>query len=370
MTARRSLLAVAACALATGLALNPARAEPSVTIVPLGFAVTHLRGPTSRVAATVASTDAFRGARPPLSGPLCVVWGEGGGAVLRVEKGEVQVTPARRGSRDFGALERGRGALADSRIQSTGPFTAQLEEPTRDYPHEALGTAFHAKVLSIVEKRPAAPSSEPRRVAADTTRIPAGPGAVFEDREPRLADLDGDGTPEILVVRAYLKSGAALAIVARSDGSWRIAAETPPDGEPFRWLNPVAPAPSPGGARQGAEIVLVRRPHLDGLLQVWSYQAGKLTLSREKAGYSNHAYGSPAQDLAAIVSGEGGERRLIVPTLDRRALAILTLAGDLRELGRVPLPARAERGLAAFGSGRDLTVLVGLEDGRVAAVRP
>src|SRR5450759_5210021 len=33
--------------------------------------------------------------------------------------------------------------------------------------------------------------------------------AVFEDLEPRLADLDGDGHDEIIVVKSYLKRGSS-----------------------------------------------------------------------------------------------------------------------------------------------------------------
>ena len=35
---------------------------------------------------------------------------------------------------------------------------------------------------------------------------------VFEDTEPRLADVDGDGDPEVIVVESDMREGARLAI--------------------------------------------------------------------------------------------------------------------------------------------------------------
>ena len=343
----------------------PASADPSVSIVPLGFEQTEFRGPGTRVAATVGSTDAFRETHPALAGPLVVVWGPRGGAVLTLVDGAVAVRPATRGVGDFAALERGRDALPGSRVQAVGPLTVQLEGPTRDYPHEALGSAVHASVLAIAERQPAPPISEAKPVARAVTRVPAGAGAVFEDREPHLVDLDRDGTPEILMVRSYRDRGSALAVVARRGSGWQIVAETPPNGEPFHWLNPIASLGEPG------LFALVRRPHLEGTLQVWRYGGDRLQLVAEKAGYANHGFGSTAQDLAAALPGEGGSPRIAVPTLDRRALAILALTGSgLTESVRIPLPARALTGLAVLGRGETLHLLVGLEDGRVADVRP
>ena len=350
------------------LAACPARADPSVTILPVGFPITEFRGPSSRVAAVAASSDAFREVRPGPAGPLVVVWGREGGAALVLAEGEVRVRPARRGFRDFGSLERGRGTIPDSRVAASGALTAQLDGPTRDYPHEALGSAIHAANLTVSERRPLPIGSEPRHVDSDVSRVAAGTDAVFEDREPHLADLNGDGTPEILVVRSYRGRGSALAVVGRRDGQWRIVAETPADGEPFRWLNPVT-AGTPAGA--AGSILLVRRPHLDGLLQLWRLAGDGLTLAAERPGYSNHAYGGSAQELAAALpAGPGGSVRLAIPTLDRRELAILVIGATIEESARIPLPARAATGLAVLGGGRDTHILVGLEDGRIADIRP
>ena len=65
-----------------------------------------------------------------------------------------------------------------------------------------------------------------------------------------------------------------------------------------------------------------------------------------------------------------GIPELVVPTQDRKALAVLSLKGSIREVARVPLPSPAGRGIAALGSGKDAHLVAALEDGRVAVVRP
>lgn len=357
---RRLLLSIALLAALPGAA----RAEPSVSILPLGFEVEQFRGPGTRVAATAASTEAFREVRGAMQPPLVVLWGKGGAAALTLEGGAIRILRAKGGGGDLAALERAGEALPDSRIAGAGAVTARLEMPSRDYAHEDLGSAVHARVVAVTERKPAPPSAEPKPVAQDVVRIPAGEGAVFEDREPHLAQIGGEA-PAILVVRSYRDLGSALALIAKREGRWKIVAETPPDGTPYRWLNPVA-----SGEGVASDIAVVRRPDRDGLLQIWRLDGDKLVLQAEKPGYSNHVHGSPAQDLAAWFAAEDGSARLAIPVLDRSALALLSVGPEVKEIARIPLPAKAAAGIAALGRGRDIRLVVGLEDGRVAEVRP
>ena len=115
----------------------------------------------------------------------------------------------------------------------------------------------------------------------------------------------------------------------------------------------------------------MKTPHLQGILQVWSWKAGKLALAHEAAGYSNHALGSTALDNAAAADVNGdGTPELVIPTLDRSALAILSLKGGIKELSRIALPAPAGRGVGVLGAGKDTHILAALEDGRVTLARP
>jgi hypothetical protein len=375
---RRSRCAVLLAALVPSSA---ATAEPGVEILPLPFAVAEFRGPASDLVRALPSAKAVVGERALPEGLHAAAWGRTGGAVFALVGGRVQALPFATAPGDEPPLpEAPRDAIPSSRRQSAGPLTAFLAEPRTDDAHGVLGDGIEAGRLVVQERESLSGiSTQPRPVPVRTSSVPAGEGAMFEDLEPRLADLDRDGTPEILAVRSTPSGGSTLAVVAKRDGAWRIVAETPPAGQPRRWLNPAAVADFDGDGR--TDIALVRAPHGEGVLQVWTWTAGGpavggpaaggLALKHEAAGYSNHALGSTATDLAATADlDENGRPELIVPTLDRRALTVLSLKEGIRELRRIPLPTRVERGVAALGTGRATRILAALEDGRIAVVRP
>lgn len=347
----------------------PAQAEPSITVVPLPFAVSEFRGPASRVAAVAPSLAPLRSDKAAADRPMVVVWGQGGSAALTVAGRDIGVRALASGGADLALIERGRDTIPQSRVETVGPITVSLTEPTRDYRHAALGASPHAKTITVAERKPVQAGAGAQAVPLEITKVPAGPGAVFEDREPRLTQVAGDITPEIVTVKSYADRGSALAVVAKRDGAWRVIAETPPIGEPQRWLNPAAVADFQGTGQ--TQIALVRTPHLDGILQVWALIGDRLELRTEKAGYANHAYGETAQDLAAVADIDGdGRPELILPVLDRQSLAILSLKDGIREISRIALPARVTSGVAVLGAGRDLHLLAGLENGQVVDIRP
>lgn len=361
------LIRVMAVAAALPAGADALRAEPSVAILPLGFAVSEFRAPSSRVAALIGTTDALREQKAAAGQPLVVVWGKEGGAALALKDGAIVPYPLGRRTGDIAALERARDSIPDSRLQAAGALSVSLADPVQDYPHDALGSRTHAGTVTITERRPVQPGPDPKPVPTSTSRVTAGPDAVFEDRAPRLADLDGDGVPEIVTVKSYRDRGAALVVITKRESNWVVAAETPPIGEPQLWLNPAAIADFAGVGRP--QIALVRTPHRNGVLEIWAYEGGSLVRRAEKPGYSNHAFGQSAQDLAAVVDLGNGPQ-IAIPTLDRRSLAVLSLKGEIAERIRIPLPAPALTGVAVLGRGRETHMLVGLEDGRVADVRP
>ncbi len=97
------------------------------------------------------------------------------------------------------------GSLTDHRVaHGTGVIAeAWLADPTTRYRHFVSGSDYEAGSLVVRLKN----GSLRKLVLPETS--------VFEDRQPRLADLDGDGVDEIVLVRSYLDRGAALAVVCR-----------------------------------------------------------------------------------------------------------------------------------------------------------
>jgi len=284
------------------------------------------------------------------------------GSQVRIQAGGLWYALVPRGSRLVlgfvdGSSPTGRppAALPDGRI-ATGSrdiTRAWLAEPTDRYDHGVLGDAIEAARLVI----------ETRDGRQHTVQL--GNDAVFEDLNPRIADINGDGRDEVVVVKAYLKRGAALAVIGEARGRYRIVAETPPLGQPRRWLDPAGIADFSGDGR--TSIALVRQPHVIGQLELWQWQNGRLRKTAEMEGFSNHIIGTRAIAMSAIADFDAdGISDLALPSLDRTRLRIISFAPEdnPREIASIALPASAVTNFALLtnSAGKPLIALA-LADG-------
>ncbi len=203
---------------------------------------------------------------------------------------------------------------------------AWLSHPTKRYQHFVLGSNYEAGTLNIRTKEGA------------TLSYSLTKESVFEDRIVRLHDLDNDGKDELIVVRAYLKGGAALAVFGLRAGKIAHLAETPDMGHPFGWLNPAGIADFDGDGV--TEIAFVRKPHVLGQLELWEYKNGKLTLDKTLSNTSNHSIGSVQLGLSMVYDFNGdGLKDLAIPSKDRRSIRFLSFKEGIREFSRKKLPA-------------------------------
>ncbi len=237
---------------------------------------------------------------------------------------------------------------------------AWLTGPTDRYRHAVLGDAIEASGLSV-----ALADGRTRHF-----RLPSD--SVFEDRLARLADVDGDGDEELVVVRSYLDAGAALAVLDLVDDEVRIVAEAPAIGTPHRWLNPVGVADFDGDG--GPEVAMVITPHIGGILTLYRMRDGHLRRLAAEPGFSNHALDSRELGMAAILDTDGdGVPDIAVPDAARRSLRIVSFAGGrFRELVRLNQPAEIVTAIVAADldgqAGAEL--VYGLADDSLMVVKP
>ncbi|WP_376989044.1 hypothetical protein [Bosea sp. R86505] len=259
------------------------------------------------------------------------------------------------------AIGCGRGVLAqdllrlpDGEVTRSAGVTAYLVDPTTRYGHGVLGDAIEAGGF-VVER--------------DGQRLlfRLGADAVFEDRRVRLADLDGDGEPEAIVVKAYLDRGAALAVYRIGRHAIEPLAEGPAIGQRNRWLNPVGVANFTGSGQ--SMLAAVVTPHLAGSLRLYRLAGAALVEVSRIDGFTNHRLGERDLDLARIGDIDGdGTPEIVIPSLSRQDLAAIGFKGGRAVvLGKASVKQRIARFPAMRGpratietdTGERLDVIIG-----------
>ena len=209
-----------------------------------------------------------------------------------------------------------------------------LGTPTARYPHASMGSPVHAGSLHALSRE------------GKLFQLELPKQRVWEDLQPRLIDLDGDGRDEIVVIEADTERGAALvayglpsagsALQERARSTWL--------GLPFRWLNPVGFADFDGDGK--LDIASITTPHIGGVLTLYRYAPPRIEPYAKVPDVSNHQMGDPNLQMHAVVSLPGQRPTVIVPDMSRRALHALrweTVSGKAqwKELADVkPLPGR------------------------------
>lgn len=244
-----------------------------------------------------------------------------------------------------------KGGLPDGKIavSATGDIRrAWYASPTDRYAHGVLGDAIEGGSLSVVDG------------AGQHYEFRLPEAQVFEDITPRIADLDGDGTNEVIAIRSSQSGGAAIAVYALNGGRLVEKAASSENGRPNRWLNIAGLVPRPGG---GLTIYGVRTPHIGGRLFSLSLEAGRVKEANDIAGdVTNHLIGSRELGLSTVGDLDGnGKPELVLPSQDRRRLRF-----PLSRRSDILLPGPIDKAIIALG-GRLVTATA---DGRLLAIKP
>lgn len=247
------------------------------------------------------------------------------------------------------------GGLPDGLIATTtgGDIrAAYYDEPTTRYAHGIMGDAIEAGTL-VAEGA----DGEQYRLALPQSE-------VFEDRYPRLADLDADGTTEVITIRSSSRAGAAVTIYGLDDGHLVQKATTEFIGRANRWLNIAGIAPFLGGG--ALQIAYVTTPHIGGTLAIVGLKGGKLTRHGDAYDFSNHWIGSRELRLSATMMIDGA-LALALPSADRATLRIMRFseAGPI-DVTAIRMPGRIDKAIGRTARG----FVVGLTNGSIWAVEP
>jgi hypothetical protein len=182
--------------------------------------------------------------------------------------------------------------------------SAEYSAPTDRYAHGILGDAIEWGELQITTD-------------TGTHRFVLSQDRVFEDTAPRLADVDGDGSPEVIVVETLASGGAQLAVY---DATGKIAA-TPHIGRTNRWLAPIGVADLDEDGM--IEIAYIDRPHLAKTLRVWRFVEGALEPVADLPGLTNHRIGE--RDIGGGIRDCGDGPEMITANADWTQVMATTL---------------------------------------------
>jgi hypothetical protein len=163
-----------------------------------------------------------------------------------------------------------------------------------------------------------------------------GRDSVFEDTAPRLADFDGDCVAEIVTVLAHDADGAQVMIYEPDRGRLVPFAATPAVGRRFGFL---AIAAIDDLTADGAlDIAVVRDPHGEGVLEIWTFAPGGLTRAASATGFSNHRFGDDETSGGLRRCGAGVElvladaawARTVIARVEAGRLVATPYADDTR----------------------------------------
>jgi hypothetical protein len=227
-----------------------------------------------------------------------------------------------------------------------------LTDATQRYRHGVLGDTTEAASITMVETEPEV------RVALN---IPIPDDTVVEGISPIWADMDGDGTREIIVTLSNARQGAQIVIFNESG---EPVAKGPAIGQGSRWRHQIAVAPF--GPNGEMELVDVLTPHIGGVVEFYRLEGDDLRIVAQISGFTSHVIGSRNLDMAVAGDFDGdGRTELLLPDQTRTELGAIRHTSEGAEVAwTVDLDERLQTNIMAIAlSDGGMVVGVGIAKG-------
>ncbi len=193
--------------------------------------------------------------------------------------------------------------------------------------HGIIGDQLAASTLLVLEAR----EGEIQLLA----RIDLPGEDVYEGIAPFWADIDGDGIEDLVTTVSNSSLGARLRACIWDGASIRQEIDGPAIGRGNRWRHQLtAGAFGPDGA---GEIVAVRSPHLEPVMEFFRLGDGALELAASYPGVTTHVLGSRNLDQTAAgdFNGDGQPEVLAMDSTRRAIVAIQRNESGANEVWRL-----------------------------------
>ena len=244
-------------------------------------------------------------------------------------------------------------ALPDARIllDELGRLLL-LTDPTEKYNHGVLGDNLEAASITLIETQP---------IIQVISNISISENEVIEGIAPIWIDITGDGQREIIVTVSDLNLGAGIVVFSENG---ELLAEGQKMGQPFRWRHQIAYGTM--GSNGETELVVVRTPHIGGLVEYYQFSAGNLEIVAQYSGITSHVLGSRNLDMAAVGDFDGDlQTELLLPNPDLTELvAVRRSTSGAEEDWRLSIGGKLSTNLAGVTlPNREIALGVGRADG-------
>lgn len=190
--------------------------------------------------------------------------------------------------------------------------------------------------------------------------------SVFETLRPLIVELVPENPgKEIILTSSNEDDGARVEVYSQTG---LLIGQSPPIGRGYRWLHVLGGAPF--NNPQKMYIVIVKTPHLNGILELLSWNGSNLesevTLSNN---LSTHQIGSSNLNMALLINMDSNDDpEFLIPTSDFRNLLVIKYEeSKLTVIKKYELPGRIVTNIY-FEEGNSAAIWIGLSNGSIVKI--